>query len=152
MKVEELLRSQGIAYERREHPTAYTAQEVAAEEHVTGDAFAKPVVVKADGKSYLCVLPASRKIDMTRLAKMLDVDACQLASEEEIATLFPDVEVGAEPPIGRMYGLPTVVDSSLAHREWIVFTADTHRQAIRMRYEDYARIAEPIVADFSVHL
>jgi Ala-tRNA(Pro) deacylase len=152
MDIEEFLKSTGVKFERCEHPTAYTAQEMASEVHVTGDAVAKPVVVRADKQNVLCVLPASYKIDMGKLATVLKAKKCELANESEIAKLFPDVEVGAEPPFGKLYGLTTVVDSHLADCQMVMFPAGSHRQAIRMRYEDYARLAEAKVADFSVHL
>ena len=66
-----------------------------------------------------------------------------------LASLFPDVEVGAEAPFGKFYGLRTVVDKRLSAQPKIVFTAGTHRRAIEMDYADYARVAEPAEADFS---
>jgi Ala-tRNA(Pro) deacylase len=152
MELERVLQAEGIAYEKTSHTTAFTAQEVAAEEHVSGDSVAKPVIVRADDRYVLCVLPASHKIDMGQLASVLEAERCDLATEPEIARLFPDVEVGAEPPMGNLYNLPTVVDSRLAERETITFAAGTHREAIRMRYEDYERLARPTVADFATHL
>lgn len=152
MDIEDYLQSAGATFEKIEHPTAYTAQEVAAELHVTGEAVAKPVVVRAGKRNVLCVLPASCKVDMGKLAKALKAKKCELLEEAEVAKLFPDVEVGAEPPFGKPYGLETVVDAHLGERDKIVFPAGTHRQAIRMRYEDYARLAEAHVADFSMHL
>ena len=152
MNIEEFLRSAGAKFEKLEHPTAYTAQEMAAEVHVSGEAVAKPVVVRADKRNVLCVLPASHKVDMKKLATTLEAKKCKLVKEKNVAKLFPDVEVGAEPPFGEPYGLPTVVDSNLAARETITFAAGSHSHAIRMRYEDYARVADATVADFSVHL
>jgi len=152
MDVEEFLRAAGVQYEKQPHATAYTAQEIAAETHTTGNAVAKPVLVRADDTHFLCVLPASHKIDLGKLATVLRAKKCRLAEESEVAKLFPDVEVGAEPPFGKPYGVPTVVDSHLAECKTITFSAGTHRYAIRMQYEDYARLAEASVGDFSVHL
>ena len=152
MKVEEYLKKQGVAYELREHPPAYTAQELAAEEHVSGNMFAKAVVVRADKGHAVCALPASCKLDMKKLGKVLKSKKVRLADETEMAELFPDCEVGAEPPFGNLYDLPTVVDEHLAQDEEIVFQAGTHRQAIKMKYADYAAIVEPTVADVAVHL
>ncbi len=152
MDVEKVLRDAGVRFTKREHPVAYTAQEMAAEEHVSGDAVAKPVIVQADGRNVMCVLPASCKIDLGKLAKALKAKKCQLVGESEMAGLFPDVEVGAEPPFGKLYGLDTVVDKRLTERSQITFTAGTHRQSIQMDYADYARLAESSEADFAVHL
>lgn len=153
MDIEKFLRDAGVRFEVCEHPAAYTAQEVAAREHVSGDDVAKPVAVKTGEQHVLCVLPASHKIDLGKLKKALKAKKkCRILAEAEMAKLFPDVEVGAESPFGNPYGLATVVDEHLAQCDTITFTAGTHRRAVRMSYADYARLAEPTVADFSVHL
>jgi Ala-tRNA(Pro) deacylase len=54
------------------------------------------------------------------------------------------------PPFGRLYGVPTYVDKSLTEDDFIVFEAGTHSDAIKMSYPDYARLAEPQVAEFAV--
>jgi len=152
MKIQDYLREQKIDFELREHPPAYTAQEVAAEEHVSGDMLAKSVVVRA-GKEYaLCVLPASFKLDMKKVAKVLKTRKVKLADEEELAKLFPDAEVGAEAPFGNLYDLQTLVDEHLAEDEEIVLRAGTHSHAIKMKYADYASLVKPTVAELAVHL
>ncbi len=152
MDVEKYLTEAGVKYALLKHPEAYTAQEVAAEEHVSGDMVAKPVLVNAGDKPVLCVLPASCKIDLGKLAGALEVKTCRLADEAELGKLFPDVEIGAEPPFGKPYGVETLVDTRLSQCRSITFTAGTHRQAIQMAYDDYAALAEAKVLDFALHL
>ena len=69
-----------------------------------------------------------------------------------MAKLFPDSEVGAEPPFGNLYELATLVDKHLAGEDEIMFQAGSHHFAIRMKYADYASLAEPEVADLAAHL
>jgi Ala-tRNA(Pro) deacylase len=40
-------------------------------------------------------------------------------------------------------------DESLAAEEAIVFNAGTHRDAIRIRYDDFVRLAKPKVCSFA---
>ena len=152
MKIEEYLKKNGVAFTEHEHPPAYTAQEVAAEEHVSGDIMAKAVVVRADKEFVMCVLPASYKLDMEKVGTQQGASHVRLADENELAKLFPDVEVGAEPPFGSLYGLPTLVDGHLTVEKDIVFQAGTHHKTLRIAYEDYARLANPTKADLAVHL
>jgi len=152
MDIGEYLKEKGVPFETHEHPAAYTAQEVAAEEHVSGNLMAKAVVIHADGQYAICALPASYKLDMAKVAKALKAKKVRLADESEMAKLFPDVEVGAEPPFGNLYDLPTLVDQHLAEDEDILFQAGTHRRAIRMKYADYESLTEPTVADLAAHL
>ena len=152
MKVQEYLRQEHVPFQMLEHPPAYTAQEVAAEEHISGDHTAKAVVVHAESGYAMCVLPASYKLDLNKVARALKTRQVRLADESEMARLFPDTEVGAEPPFGNLYRLATLVDQHLAGENDILFPAGTHRNAIRMRYADFARLAQPQVADLAVHL
>ena len=152
MKIGKYLSEHEVSFEVHQHPPAYTAQEVAAEEHVSGNILAKSVLVHDEQAYALCVLPASRRLDMGKVARALHVKRVRLADESELAEVFADVEVGAEPHFGCIYDLRTLVDRQLAEDEEIVFQAGTHRQAIRMRYADYQRLTGPKVADLAVHL
>ncbi len=152
MDLGQYLKEQNVPFEMYEHPPAYTAQEVAAEEHVSGRLLAKAVVVEADGQYAICALPASRKLDLKKVAKALRCRTVRLADENEMARMLPGVEVGAEPPMGHLWDLPTLVDAGLAEDEEIVFQAGTHCHAVRMRYADYQSITHPRVADLAVQM
>jgi len=149
MKVEEFLKSKGVAYEKHTHPSAYTAQGLAHVEHISGHDVAKAVVVKARDKYAMCVLPAAQRLDRNRVARTLHEDSVRLATEAEMVDLFPGCELGAAPPIGSMFGLPTVIDSNLTDGEYVVMHAGTHRHAMHLRREEWQRVCDPIVADIS---
>lgn len=150
MKIDEYLKQNGVDFEMHEHVPTYTAQELASEEHVSGKRLAKSVVVHGDSGYALCVLPAHLKVDLRKAGDALGTESVRLADEQEMAKLFKDVEVGAEPPFGNLYDLPTLVDRRLAEDERIVFQAGTHRHALRMAYADYEKLVQPKVADIAV--
>jgi Ala-tRNA(Pro) deacylase len=54
------------------------------------------------------------------------------------------------PPLGELYGLPVYVDESLSVDKEIIFSAGTHRDAIRMNYDDFVKLARPTVSSFAV--
>ncbi|HEQ60286.1 MAG TPA: YbaK/EbsC family protein, partial [Firmicutes bacterium] len=94
----------------------------------------------------MAVLPASRRLDLSALQQTLGSEEHpRLAGEKEFGELFPDCELGAEPPLGNLYGLPVVVAQSLAEDEEIAFNAGTHREMIKMAYADFARLVQPKV-------
>lgn len=152
MKVTEYLDAEGVRYEMSRHRPAFTAQQMASEEHVPGIEVAKPVVVRADEEYYLCVLPACCKIDMDALKKYLKAHKIELADEEELAKLFGDCALGAEPPFGHLYGVKTLLDETLNEEPTIVFQAGTHELAIRMNVDDFNRLEKPQVTSFSYHM
>ena len=151
MNTDNYLREQGVAFSHHTHSPVYTAQELAAEEHITGRDVAKTVIVMADGTYIMCVLPAHLKLDLSKVGSAMHANRCRLAEENEMAELFPDTEIGAEPPFGNLYDMPTLVDTHLAEDTRILFTAGTHRDAIEMGYADYAALVHPHIADVSVH-
>ena len=152
MDVAAYLKKEKVKFERMSHPEAFTSQEVAAAQHVAGRALAKAVVVKADEKYALAVLPAIYKVNFKALAKLLGTKKASLATEEEMQKLFPDVEVGAEPPFGNLYNVETVVEEHLSEEPEIVFQAGTHKDTIKIKYADYAKLASPKVGQFGDHI
>ena len=81
-----------------------------------------------------------------------DARAASLDAEKEFKPLFPDCAVGAMPPFGKLYGVPTYVDKSLSQEEYIVFEAGTHTDAIKLSYRDYEKIAKPRVEEFAIKI
>jgi Ala-tRNA(Pro) deacylase len=144
-RLKDFLDSSGVAYTHCTHHLAYTAQEVAAAQHVKGREMAKTVILRGDHIFFMVVLPASLKIDTAALEHALSYQHIQLATEYDFAVLFPDCEVGAMAPFGNLYGLPVFVDTVLTRDEEIVFNAGTHTDTIRMSYADFDRLVQPTV-------
>jgi Ala-tRNA(Pro) deacylase len=150
-KLIELLNQSKVPYTILHHPEAFTAQELSAIEGVKGRNHAKVVMVKAGASMMMAVLPADHRIELDKFDKITGTRAA-LATEAEFKAMFPDCALGTMPPFGQLYGVETWTDKSLTSDEFIVFEAGTHTDAIRMSYPDYARLAEPKVAEFAVKL
>jgi len=152
MRVIKLLDKSAVKYEITEHSPSFTAQQMAAAEHEPGKYVAKPVIIKADDKYIMCVLSACYKIDLGALKSQIGAKSVELAREEEIGAIFDDCELGAEPPFGNLYDLPTIMDKALEKDDHITFQAGTHDKAIRMDMDDYRKLAKPQVLEFSYHM
>ncbi len=150
-RLESYLRDNQVSFETHHHPTAFTAQEVAATEHTPGKMVAKVVMVLADGELVMLALPAPYQVDLDRAGEALGATEVRLADEEEFAPAFPDCEVGAMPPFGNLYDLPVYVDEALAEDETIVVQAGTHTDTIHLKYADFERLVEPTVVGFAYH-
>lgn len=142
------LHDQEAEFEHVRHPMTYTASELAHVDRVPERTVAKTVVFLADEAFAMAVLPADERIDEEQLRAALDLGSFRLATEEEIERLFPDCEMGAMPPFGPLFGLPVYVDSRLAEQESIEFNGGTHRDEIRMSYDEFESLTEPIVRHF----
>jgi Ala-tRNA(Pro) deacylase len=149
-KLKEFLDENRVKYVTISHSLAYTAQEIAASAHVPGKELAKTVIVKADGRMVMAVLPASLKLNFDLLASRMAAKKAELATEKEFKQLFPDCELGAMPPFGNLYGMDVFVAESLTEDKEIVFNAGSHTELIRLPYEDFSRLVKPNVVKLSV--
>ena len=152
MNLQSFLDEKGVAYRLSRHETAFTASGLAQAEHVPGRKVIKPVVVNADGQFVMCALPASHKVDFEELKRQLEANYVSMVSEEQLSKLFPDCELGAVPPIGRLYGMTTLMDESLIADDRVTFQAGTHEDAVTMTLAEYRRVTQPEVAYFGRHL
>ena len=142
-RIKEFLDASKVEYATITHSRVFTAQETAHSAHISGKEVAKTVLVKADDKILMVVLPANHKLDMDLMCKALGADFVRLASEDEFRGLFPECEVGAMPPFGNLYGVDVYADSSLAEDHEIFFNAGTHTELIGLKYSDFERLAHP---------
>ncbi len=146
-RLKEYLEENGVEYDVITHKAAYTAQETAAAQGVTGWRMAKSVVINCDGECLLVVLQAPTRLDFDLIKEILACEDARLATESEMEGLFPGVELGAESPFGNLYGLPVYVDRGLTETPEIVFNAGTHIEAIRIKYADFERLVHPRVVE-----
>ena len=121
----------GVKYDVVEHPHAVTASESAKTSHISLDRLAKAVVLKGKDGFLLAVLPASGHIQFGQLCKQLGADV-DMASEEQIETLFLDCEPGAVPALGAAYGLKVIVDDSLANEPEIYLEGGDHASLVHI--------------------
>ncbi len=148
-KLAQLLDDSKVKYTLVPHSLSYTAKEISQAAHIAGKELAKSVVVWMDGTQVLVVLPGSDMIDFTMLRTQVGASNVELATESDFKDRFPECEVGAMPPFGKLFNMKTYVAASLKDDEEILFNAGSHRELIKMTYAEYERLAEPVVIPFT---
>jgi len=148
-KLRAFLDENHVKYVIIQHSKAFTAQEVADSAHLPGKEVAKTVIVLLDGRLAMVVLPAPELINLEGLRAATDAESVVLASEKEIASLFPNCEVGAMPPFGNLWDMPVFVDRHLREDERIAFNAGSHTELIQLAYADFERLVKPTVLEFA---
>ena len=148
-KLKEFLDAHNVKYITISHSPAFTAQEAAAQAHVSGWTLAKTVMVKIEGQLAMAVLPANLKVIIQDLREITGVDDVKFASEQEFKAAFPECEVGAMPPFGNLYGMDVYVAPILSENRDIVFAAGSHTELIKLAYHDFARLVQPKVVEFT---
>lgn len=147
-RFQEYLDRHHVPYEVLGHQEAYTAPEIAHTLHVSGKMLAKVVMIKADERFVMAVLPSNWQVDFTHLKEVLEARHVRLATEDEFKGLFPDCDIGTMPPFGNLYDVPVYVDELLAEDEEIVFEAGAHFGAVKLRYQDFVDLVHPSIAEF----
>ena len=149
-RITRYLNAQGIRFDRIEHPRAVSAQKLAQALHASGHQVAKTVVVRVDGRPWLAVLAASEVVEPILLGAALGARHVELADESSLAEMFPDCELGAEPPFGHLYGMPVIIDAPLDRQERLIVRAGSHEEALVVSTKDLFRLERPVVASFGV--
>jgi Ala-tRNA(Pro) deacylase len=146
----DFLESRRVGYERLLHGPATGGTRRARSTHMPGRCVAKTVLVHADGAFVLALLPATSRIDLDLLAAALRSSpmTTRLATTDEIDAIFVDCEPGVIPPFGRLYGLHSIVDSRLCEAEEVVFPANTRHLDLKIPFEVYEALEEPLRATF----
>ncbi len=105
-------------------------------------------IVRAGQQHLVAVLPTNARIDLKGFSEV--GEPVRLETAEEFKWLFPDCAVGAIPPFGNLYGLPTFVDNRLSKNDHIIFAAGTDTDQIKISYPTYEGIVQPRIGSFSV--
>lgn len=139
--LESFLSDRHIPYTTQCHPASTSSLATAHSAHVDEECLAKSVLLGDDRGFVLAVLPASRRLALDRVRQELG-RCLHLMPEEELSMLFPDCAVGAVPPVGAAYGLPTVLDASLEERSEIYFEGGDHETLVRVAGDAFLDLLE----------
>lgn len=142
MKLADYLRAHPVQFDLLTHSHTGNSLQAAEAMHVPPGCLAKAVVLEDEGAHMLmAVLPASRKLKLADLrshtGRML-----RLATEAELRERFDDCELGAVPPIGKAYGMETILDDSLMAQPELYFEAGDHETLVRVKTSDFVGLLE----------
>lgn len=139
-KVKAFLDENGIDYESIRHDPTFTAQAAAESAHYSGKGLAKTVIVKVEDELAMVVLPASDRVNLFAVSAASDGAGVVIADEADFASRFPGCEPGAIPPFGNLFDMLIYLSPKLAEEEEIAFTAGSHTELIRMKFDDFERL------------
>jgi prolyl-tRNA editing enzyme YbaK/EbsC (Cys-tRNA(Pro) deacylase) len=131
---------------RLDESTATVADAAAALDCIPAR-IAKSLVFVADGDPVVCIASGEHRVDVNRLADVLDVASVRAASPSEVraATGF---RVGGVPPFG--HGLPVVLDEALLAHDRVWAACGDDRSLFEADPRALARCTEAIVAPVGV--
>jgi Ala-tRNA(Pro) deacylase len=138
----------GVDYELLSHAHTERASDEAEALGLPPSAVAKTLVLDAPEGHVRVVLPASERIDLRKVREHVEGGkSIHLASEEELARDYPDVELGALPPFDGASRDRVLVDVRVAEQQAVVLEAGSHDQSVRLDTADLLRLTEAEVVD-----
>ncbi|MHC4949117.1 MAG: aminoacyl-tRNA deacylase, partial [Planctomycetota bacterium] len=102
-KLKQFLDENKVQYESIAHEPSYTAQGIAHSAHLSGKELAKTVILKADGRLVMAVLPGNEKVHLDEFKRSVGAQEVVLAEEPDFLDTFPGCELGAMPPFGNLW-------------------------------------------------
>lgn len=133
-----------VSYETVSHRRSSTSSQSASRAHVPRQKVAKAVLFCDEDDYLLAIVPASRRVDASALSELLGQRELMLASEDELAMIFADCELGAVPPLGAAYGVTSVVDEALLRQPDVYLEAGDHLHLFHLAGEDFRKLMKGV--------
>lgn len=140
-RIQDLLTRRNVPFDLTSHRPVYTSAEAAEVRGESLHSGAKALVVKADDRFVMLVLPGDRQLDSKLARKSIGAKSIRFANREEVAALT-GLEPGAIPPFGSLFGLKTFCDAAMGESGKINFNAGSHSESVRMLYTDYEAVEQ----------
>jgi len=131
-KLTKFLKENKVKYEPINHRTVYTAYDKAQTLKVPEKIIGKTLVLKIDGKISLILIPANKNLDKEKFKKFVKAKKIEFASERLIKNKLKGVKVGAIPPFGNFWGLPTFIDRLLIKNPKIIISGGDYNWSIKI--------------------
>ena len=152
LTLKEYLEARDIHYEIIDHVRTGSTLQTCEAAHVPGDRMAKSVLLGDDQSYLMAVIPATHRLLLERL-NALTGRQLELVEEIELVEAFADCEPGALPPIGRAYGIETLVDHHLLELPEVYLETGDHTKVLHVTGEQFQRLAdEAVLEEISRHL
>jgi Ala-tRNA(Pro) deacylase len=138
----------GVEYDVLSHPHTERASDEAEALGLPPSAVAKTLVLDAPEGHVRAVLPASQRIDLRKVREHVEGGKdIHLASEDELASDYPDVELGAVPPFGGASRDRVLVDVRIAEQHTVVLEAGSHDRSVRLETTDLLKLTQAEIVD-----
>jgi Ala-tRNA(Pro) deacylase len=135
--VERYLRECDVEFRIVTHSPSQSTEATAQAAHVPTDHVAKGILLRDDAGPVLAVIRGDQWLRVHAVQELLN-RPLELASEPELAAVFPDCVLGAVPPLGPAYGIETVVDLQLFDLARVFIEAGDHEHLIAVSADAFA--------------
>lgn len=157
-KLQKFLDNNKVKYDLIKHRIVYTAFDKAQTLRIPQKIVGKTLVVKFNpigksaasygaGKNYALVLiPANKNLDKGKFKKVAKVKNIDFVTENWVKKNLKGVKIGAVPPFGNLWKLPTFIDRSLMKQSKIIVNGGNWNWSIKIS----PTVFKKAISDFNI--
>lgn len=146
-KIWKYLEKQGAKAQKVDHKKVYTTMDLAHTLKEKLNKIGKTLLVKADGKYYMILVPGHYYLDLNKVKKALKVKKAILADEKYIKKML-DMVPGALHPFTGISKVQLLLDKAMLRAEEAVIRAGSFTESLRMKVKDLKKMENATLGDF----
>jgi len=154
-KLVNFLKKEKAKYKDIEHKTVYTAYDKSQTLKVPEKIIGKTLVIKMDRNYAIALISADQIFDKVKfkkaenlrrkMAKQKPIKKIDFVSETWMKKNLKGVKVGATPPFGNLWGLPTFVDKSLLKNRKIIVSGGDYNFSIEISLANLKKLIPGLI-------
>lgn len=144
-KVVKLLEKAKVKYLPLEHRKVYTAFDKAATLRVKPNLIGKTLILKINKDLVIVLIPANKNLDKGKFKKIAKAKKIDFISEKMMKNKFKGIKIGAVPPFGDLFKMPTFVDRSLLNLPKIIVNSGDYSTSIKITASSLRKITPGLV-------
>jgi len=147
------LDKRGAKYAIVTHRKVYTAYDAAQTLKKKLDEIAKNLLVKTNKGFVLVLLPASKRLDLKKLKKLMNakgkgIKKVEIPKEGVMVRIFK-VKPGALGAFGSFHDLEVYMDKNLQKVKKAIFPTGSFTDSVEMALKEFEKLEKPVVGMFS---
>jgi Ala-tRNA(Pro) deacylase len=131
-KIIRFLDKNQVKYETIRHRKVFTAFDKAATLRVPQRIIGKTLVVKLEKNPALVLIPANKNLDKQKIKKKAKARSVDFIKEAWMKRNLKGIKIGAVPPLGSLWNMPTFADRGLFSNQKIILNSGDYVFSIKI--------------------
>jgi Ala-tRNA(Pro) deacylase len=149
-KLIKFLEKNKVKYEPVKHRIVYTAYDKAQTLRFPQKIVGKTLVLRFDKNVALLLIPANKNLDKVKFKKVARVRNADFVKEAWMKKNLKGVKIGAIPPFGNLWRLPSFFDKSLTNQPEIIVNGGDYNWSIKISPNVFKKlIPDLVIGSFS---